>query len=139
MKPGRRFGKVLVVDDLQKNTDLVSRVLAADGFEVITASGGEAALTAVAVDGPDVVLLDVMMPGLDGYETCRRLKSNPETRLVPVLLVTALRSRDDRIRGVEVGADGFLVKSKKTSTLSPTPNARGLVAFTATCSTEPGT
>jgi putative two-component system response regulator len=110
MKPGRRFGKVLVVDDLQKNTDLFSRILAADGFEVITASGGEAALTAVAVDGPDVVLLDVMMPGLDGYETCRRLKSNPESRLVPVLLVTALRSRDDRIRGVEVGADGFLVK-----------------------------
>jgi putative two-component system response regulator len=110
MEPGRSVGKVLVVDDLQKNTDLFSRILAADGFEVITANSGEEALTAVAVQGPEVVLLDLMMPGLDGFETCRRLKSNPESRLIPVLLVTALRSRDDRIRGVEVGADGFLTK-----------------------------
>jgi putative two-component system response regulator len=110
MKPGRCFGRVMVVDDQKANTDLFTRILSADGFDVIGASNGEDALSAVASGRPDVVLLDAMMPGLDGFETCRRLKSNPDSRLLPVLLVTALRGRDDRIRAVEVGADGFVAK-----------------------------
>jgi putative two-component system response regulator len=110
MKPGRCVGKVLVVDDVRKNLELFDRTLSVEGFDVITATNGEAALEAVSAQGPEVVLLDVMMPGLDGFETCRRLKANPDSRLTPVLLVTALRGRDDRIRGVEAGADGFLAK-----------------------------
>jgi putative two-component system response regulator len=110
MAPGRRAGKVLVVDDLTANTELFTRILTGDGFDVISANSGEDALVAVAAHEPEVVLLDVMMPGLDGFETCRRLKSNPASRLIPVVLVTALCGRDDRLRGVEVGADGFLAK-----------------------------
>jgi putative two-component system response regulator len=110
MKPGRCGGKVMVVDDQKENTDLFTRILSADGFDVISASNGEEALAAAASGRPDVVLLDAMMPGLDGFETCRRMKSKPESRLLPVLLVTALRGRDDRIRAVEVGADGFVAK-----------------------------
>jgi cyclic di-GMP phosphodiesterase len=89
---------------------LVRAQLEREGYAVFAASRGQEALDNIAVIQPDLVLLDVMMPGIDGFETCRRLKSNPQTRLVPVVLVTALREADDRIRGIDAGADDFLTK-----------------------------
>jgi putative two-component system response regulator len=103
-------GKVLVVDDIAGNVSLARKVLERDGYLVTTASTGEEALEAVARDHPDVILMDVMMPGLDGFEACRQLKSAAATRLLPVVLVTALRNTQDRIRGIEAGADDFLSK-----------------------------
>ncbi len=101
---------VLVVDDLPANARLLASLLERDGHVVSTAATGAEALEAAAAAPPDLVLLDVMMPGIDGFETCRRLKALPRMRLVPVVLVTALHDSDDRIKGIEAGADDFLTK-----------------------------
>jgi putative two-component system response regulator len=106
----RRTGTVLVVDDLSSNAELLQQCLTRDGYEVETAASGEAALEAIARHQPDVILLDVMMPGIDGFELCRRLKGDPATRLIPVVLVTALNEREDKIQGINAGADDFLSK-----------------------------
>jgi putative two-component system response regulator len=98
-----------VVDDLPSSRDLLARCLAPDQHVVNFASDGQAALDSVRRDPPDIVLMDVMMPGLDGIEVCRALKDDPDTRLVPVVLVTASVDTD-RIRGIEAGADDFLSK-----------------------------
>lgn len=103
-------GHVLVVDDLRANTLVLETLLASDGHRVTVASDGEEALAAVAREKPDLILLDILMPKLDGYEVCRRLKSDPETRLIPVVLVTGLTDTESRIRGLEVGADDFMSK-----------------------------
>src|SRR5581483_2821660 len=89
---------------------LFHKLLTADGHEVITVEDGVAALEHVQKDRPDVILLDVGMPGVDGIEVCRRLKSDPATRLTPVILVTGLSDLSDRIKGIEAGADDFLSK-----------------------------
>ena len=102
--------RVLVVDDISGNVNLLRSLLERDGYAVSCAPSGAEALDAVAAQQPDLVLLDVMMPGIDGFETCRRMKALPRMRLVPVVLVTALRDSDDRIRGIEAGADDFLTK-----------------------------
>jgi putative two-component system response regulator len=103
-------GKILVVDDDAANRELLEEFLVAEGLEVVTAPDGRSSLEAFARVAPDLVLLDVNMPFVDGFEVCRRLKSNPDTRLTPVVLVTALSATDDRVRGIKVGADGFLSK-----------------------------
>jgi putative two-component system response regulator len=103
-------GTVLVVDDVSDNRDLLSRLLRGEGHTVITASNGDEALELVSREHPDVVLLDVLMPKMSGYEACERLKSDPATRLIPVVLVTALNERRERIRGINAGADDFLTK-----------------------------
>jgi putative two-component system response regulator len=103
-------GRVLVVDDMEANRALVSRLLSADGHRVTVAEDGRAALQIVRRDAPDLVLMDVMMPHLDGFEVCRTLKQHPLTRLVPVVLITALQNSEDRIRGIEAGADDFVSK-----------------------------
>jgi two-component system, cell cycle response regulator len=102
--------RVLVVDDILSNVKLLEAKLAAEYFEVLTASSGEQALTRVAAELPDIVLLDVMMPGMDGFEVCRRLKANPKTTHIPVVMVTALDQPADRVAGLQVGADDFLTK-----------------------------
>ncbi len=89
---------------------LAASVLEPDGYTVWSVSDGHAALAEIRRNHPDLILLDVMMPGLDGFETCRELKKDATTRLIPVVLVTALRDARDRIRGIESGADDFLSK-----------------------------
>jgi putative two-component system response regulator len=101
-------GRVLVVDDVEGNVRLAESVLGPEGYVVSWAHDGESALAEIHRHHPDLILLDVMMPGLDGFETCRQLKKDPATRLIPVVLVTALRDSRDRIRGIEAGADDFL-------------------------------
>jgi len=102
--------RVLVVDDILANVKLLEARLAAEYFDVLTACSGKEALDICERERVDVVLLDVMMPGMDGFETCRRLKSNPKTHHIPVVLVTALDQVSDKVRGLEGGADDFLTK-----------------------------
>ncbi|MGH7009423.1 MAG: PleD family two-component system response regulator [Caulobacteraceae bacterium] len=102
--------RILVVDDIEANIRVLEAKLSAEYYEVLTAMDGEAALAVAAAQKPDVILLDVMMPVMDGFEVCRRLKERPETAHVPVVLVTALDGRADRIAGLEAGADDFLTK-----------------------------
>ncbi|MBI4587899.1 MAG: response regulator [Candidatus Rokubacteria bacterium] len=101
---------VVVADDNPDNVELLRLALEDAGYTVVTAFDGHEALLKVAETNPDLVILDVMMPGKDGFEVCRRLKRWEQTRNIPVLLVTALREVADRIRGIEAGADEFLTK-----------------------------
>lgn len=107
---GPSRGRVLIVDDNAANIRLFKRLLARDGHVVATASSGDEALELVAREHPDLVLMDVMMPGLNGFDTCRELKRELSTRLIPVVLVTALQDVQDKIRGLDAGADDFLTK-----------------------------
>lgn len=107
---GAMAGKILVVDDDAVNRELLEEFLHAEGLDVVTAPDGRSSLQQFARLQPDLVLLDVNMPFLDGFEVCRRLKSNPDTRLTPVVLVTGLSAAEDRVKGIKAGADGFLSK-----------------------------
>jgi two-component system, cell cycle response regulator len=102
--------RVLVVDDVPANVRLLEARLTAEYFDVVTAESGQVALTVCERAECDLVLLDVMMPDMDGFEVCRRLKSNPATQHIPVIMVTALDQPSDRVRGLEAGADDFLTK-----------------------------
>src|ERR1700733_5707084 len=102
--------RILVVDDVPANVKLLEARLSAEYFDVLTASNGAEALEICARAECDIILLDVMMPDMDGFEVCRRLKSNPATHFIPVVMVTALDSPSDRVRGLEAGADDFLTK-----------------------------
>lgn len=103
-------GAVLVIDDDDDQQDLLRVLLSAEGYAVGTADSAEEGLAAIAARAPDVVILDVMMRGIDGYEACRRIRANPATLELPVVLVTALNSREERVNGIEAGADDFLSK-----------------------------
>jgi two-component system cell cycle response regulator len=102
--------RILVVDDIEANVRLLQAKLEAEYYEVLTAPDGPTALALAATEKPDIVLLDVMMPGMDGFSVCRRLKDDLETRHIPVVLLTALDGRADRVAGLEAGADDFLTK-----------------------------
>ena len=105
-----RRGRILVADDEERSRRLLHHILEAKGYEVIFAENGQQALEKAFAEQPDVILLDVMMPIVDGYEACRRLKADPRSAPIPVIMVTALSDRQDRIKGVDAGADDFLLK-----------------------------
>ena len=102
--------KILVVDDTPRNVKLLADLLSAKGYTVATADSGPAALKQIEAEPPDLVLLDVVMPGMTGYEACRKIRENPATGILPVVMVTALDPAEERINGLEAGADDFLTK-----------------------------
>ena len=102
--------RVLAVDDNVQNLEVLEGLLTPRGYEVLKAYNGREALKVAKEVVPDIVLLDILMPGMDGYEVCRRLKEQKETRFVPVILLTSLDSSEDRVCGIEAGADDFITK-----------------------------
>ena len=103
-------GRILVVDDNPHARELLRASLVAEGYTVTLAEGGEEALAKVAEEVPELILLDINMPGLNGYEVCSRLKGTEATRLIPIIFLTSMSDLEDRLRGIEVGADDFLTK-----------------------------
>jgi adenylate cyclase len=102
--------KILVVDDTPKNVKLLADLLTVKGYTVVTAASGREALALVGAEKPDLVLLDVVMPEMSGYEVCRKIRENPATQILPVMMVTALDPSEERIKGLDAGADDFLTK-----------------------------
>jgi class 3 adenylate cyclase/CheY-like chemotaxis protein len=102
--------KILVVDDTPKNVKLLADLLAAKGYAVATAASGAEALATVEADKPDLVLLDVVMPEMSGYEVCRQIRARPATEMLPIVMVTALDPSEERAKGLDAGADDFLSK-----------------------------
>jgi len=102
--------RILVVDDTPVNLKLLGDLLTAKGYTITTAASGSEALEKIDRDPPDLVLLDVMMPGMSGYEVCKKLRENPATAILPVVMVTALDPGQERVKGIDAGADDFLSK-----------------------------
>ena len=102
--------KILIVDDEPFNVDYLEQELEDFGYDTISATNGQEALEKVAAEHPDLILLDVMMPLMDGFTVCRSLKEHEDTRLIPIVMMTALGNIEDRIKGIEAGADDFLTK-----------------------------
>jgi DNA-binding response OmpR family regulator len=107
--------KILVVEDEESLLKLQSILLTIRGYTVEGAMDGQAALEAVETMNPDLILLDIMIPKIDGFEVCRQIKANEATRHIPVVMLTAKKSRDDRVMGEQVGADLYITKPFKTS------------------------
>ena len=112
--------KILIVEDEESLLKLESILLTTKGYLVRGATTGPAALEAIAEERPDLVLLDIMLPGLDGFEVCERIKSNKETRNIPVILLTAKKTPEDVARGVEVGAEQYITKPFKSAKVMET-------------------
>ena len=101
---------VLAVDDIPLNLLLVQKMLARYSFKMRTAANGQQALDAVSAEKPDLILLDLMMPGIDGFEVIRRLKNNPDTADIRIVILSALNSNEDVVKGFNLGADDFIMK-----------------------------
>jgi PAS domain S-box-containing protein len=101
---------ILVVDDISQNNDLLEAYLVPQGYEIIKAVSGEEALEKLASNQIDLILLDVMMPGMDGFEVTRRIRQDKKTKLMPIILVTALKETEDRIKGIQAGCDDYISK-----------------------------
>ena len=106
--------KVLIVEDEESLLKLESILLTSKGYDVRGVSNGQEALDAIAEEKPDLVLLDIMLPEIDGFEVCQRVKDDPETRDIPVIMLTAKKSREDMARGEKVGADWYITKPFKS-------------------------
>ncbi|MBM4064604.1 MAG: response regulator [Planctomycetes bacterium] len=102
--------KILVADDIKQNVKLLRVILTASEFDVIEAYDGEEALEKAKSENPDLILLDIMMPKMTGYEVCQKLRANGMTKSIPIVMITALHEMDDRIKGIEAGADDFISK-----------------------------
>ena len=113
----RAAGKIVVADDMAPLLETLCETLSSDGYDVLPASDGEVAMSLVESESPDLVLTDINMPSLNGIDLCRRLKENPSTRLIPVMLLTGLDGRAERLAGIDAGADDFLTKPVNTSEL----------------------
>ncbi|HXV80753.1 MAG TPA: response regulator [Candidatus Binatia bacterium] len=109
--------KILIVDDTPRNVKLLADLLAVKGYGVVTAGSGQEALALVDAEKPDLVLLDVVMPEMSGYEVCRKIRENPATKILPIVMVTALDPSEERVKGIEAGADDFLTKPINQSEL----------------------
>jgi len=109
--------KILVVEDEESLLKLESILLASKGYRVTGVSDGQAAITTLAENPPDLVLLDLMIPGVDGFEVCRWIKDNAETRHIPVIIVTAKKTEADRDRGMKAGADMYITKPFRSAML----------------------
>jgi len=107
--------KILIVEDEESLLKLESILLTSKGYEVVGATNGQAALDAVKKERPDLVLLDIMLPEIDGFEVCRRIKKDPDTEQIPVIMLTAKKSREDMARGEKVGADWYITKPFKSA------------------------
>jgi DNA-binding response OmpR family regulator len=107
--------KILIVEDEESLLKLESILLTSKGYEVRGAPNGQAALSAIEEDLPDLVLLDIMLPEIDGFEVCRRIKNDDRTRHIPVIMLTAKKSREDMARGEKVGADWYITKPFKSA------------------------
>lgn len=106
----KRTPTILIVDDIPLNVELQKTYLLSAGYEVVVANDGEAALTMVGKYNPDLVLLDIMMPKMNGFEVCKKIKTNPDTRFIPIVMVTALQDVEDKVKGIDAGADDFISK-----------------------------
>lgn len=110
--------RVLIVDDERKNRQLIEVMLGEDGYQLLTASCGEDALAMIGLSMPDLVLLDVMMPGMDGYQVAARIKADPATAHIPVVILTALGDRNSMTHGLGTGAVQYLTKPVNRAELS---------------------
>ena len=106
--------KILIVEDEESLLKLESILLTSKGYDVRGASNGQEALDAIAEEKPDLVLLDIMLPEIDGFEVCQRIKDDPATKEIPVIMLTAKKSREDMARGEKVGADWYITKPFKS-------------------------
>src|SRR5512147_2968384 len=102
--------KILIVDDDIDSLKLIGMMLQRQGYEIVAASNGQQALGRAHADQPDLIILDVMMPDMDGYEVCRRLRHDPATQTIPIIMFTAKTLVDDKVAGFEAGADDYLTK-----------------------------
>lgn len=110
--------RLLIVDDERKNRQLIEVMLGEEGYQLSTASCGEDALAMIAISAPDLVLLDVMMPGMDGYQVAARIKADPATAHIPVVILTALGDRNSKAHGLSAGAVHYLTKPVNRAELS---------------------
>lgn len=110
MTEGKARPKVLIVDDNKENLDLVTYFLKPQNYQLLTAGDGETALELVTRETPDIILLDIMLPKMSGFEVCEKIKKNPATRFIPIVMITALKELKDKIRALEAGADDFISK-----------------------------
>lgn len=109
-KDQNRNSRILVVDDVEPNRELLEAHLISEGYQVESACNGHEALEMVQTRAPDLILLDIQMPGINGYQVCEKIKAGENTRLIPIVMITALREMEDKIRAIEVGADDFISK-----------------------------
>ncbi len=110
MRPPSHHARILIVDDEKRNVSLLETLLQAEGYATLAAATGSDALAVAAAEAPDLILLDIMMPGMDGFETVARLKADPRTKSVPVIMVTSLDDRISKLRALQAGAEEFLTK-----------------------------
>ena len=102
--------KILIIDDSQFMTNLISEILSAAGYDVITAADGYQGLEKVKTEKPDLVILDIVMPGINGFEVCKILRSDDSNNLMPIIMLTAQENEDDKLTGLELGADDYITK-----------------------------